>query len=142
MKGLSPKWSIKMDQIFSCSAQGKLKYTPGNITSQEDVQPDMDDVYIPSPPPPVYHDTTNIDDTYNVGGSSTEYASWDDLWSEFSPTRTSPTTLDRQNTQVHTDEIRIGKRHIEVESSQSNKSARRTHTKKEGWQHFKKCAVV
>ncbi|CAH9114363.1 unnamed protein product [Cuscuta epithymum] len=135
-EGIEPEVEYKMDQIFSCSAQGNLKYTPGNITSQEDVQPDMDDVYIPSPPRPAYHDTTNIEDTHNVGGSSTGNASWDDLWSEFSPTRTPPTTLNRQNTQVHNDEIRIGKRPIEVESSQSNKSARPTHTKKGGMATF------
>ncbi|CAH9095579.1 unnamed protein product [Cuscuta epithymum] len=94
----------------------------------------MDDVYIPSPPPVVHHDTLNGENEY-IGGGSTCNASWDDIWSEFNPMGTSPATPVRQNTQIQNDDVRAGKRNFEGDS-QSSKSARPNHVKKGGMTIF------
>ncbi|CAH9141988.1 unnamed protein product [Cuscuta epithymum] len=125
-----------MDQIFATSAQGNLKYIPGNIISEEDLHVDADDVYIPSLPTDIHHDMGAREEENNNGVHGTTNASWDDLWCELSPTSSSPSTHIPQISQIGRDDIRKGKRALEGDSSQSSKSAKTNQTIKTGMAAF------
>ncbi|CAH9097128.1 unnamed protein product [Cuscuta europaea] len=125
-----------MDQIFATSAQGNLKYTPGNIISEEDLHVDVDDVYTPSLPTDIHHDMGAGEEENNEGGNCTTNASWDDLWSELTPTSLSPSEHIPQSSQIERDERRKGKRPLEGDSSQSSKSGKTNQTKKTGMAAF------
>ncbi|CAH9129556.1 unnamed protein product, partial [Cuscuta epithymum] len=135
-EGIEPELEYKMDQIFATSAQGNLKYTPGNIISEEDLHVDADDVYIPSLPTDIHHDMGAGEEENNDGVHGTTNASWDDLWCELSPTSSSPSTHIPQISQTGRDDIRKGKRALEGDSSQSSKSAKTNQKKKTGMAAF------
>ena len=121
-----------MDQLFGCSsAGGGLKYTIVGDCPLENIEHEIEGVYIPSPfdvdndngPPSNYHD--DMDEASDLNNCHVRSA-WEEMWTESIPT---PTPRATQNER---DETRRGKRVLESDGPESNKSARTDSFKRGG----------